>query len=159
MIFGDIMSKFKVFIISLWILTLIFVFNGFGYKGIEFDDIVQNYPETELASLNDARMNFKEGHGIIQIKVTNLSSSGKKRGGVYVSVNGTIKLNITTQDPRNLRVKANDIIIVKGHDLAGNATVTISDVAGFIEHDVKGQTIEVGNLAKYFVTIKPQPMD
>jgi len=104
-------------------------------------------------------MNFKEGHGIIQIKVTNLSSSGKKRGGVYVSVNGTIKLNITTQDPRNLRVKANDIIIVKGHDLAGNATVTISDVAGFIEHDVKGQTIEVGNLAKYFVTIKPQPMD
>ena len=153
------MSKPKILIISLWIILLLVIFNGFNYEGAKFNDVVDNYPETELVSLQDARYNFREGHGIIQIKANNISSSGKRRGGVYVSVNGTIKLNITTQEPRNLKVKVNDIIIIKGHDLAGNATVTITDVAGFISHEIKDQSLDVGNLAKHFVTIKPEVLD
>lgn len=152
-------EKEKILFLSSWIILLIIIFNGFNYKEVEQDYIIENFPESELVNLNDVRLNFQEGQGIIQIKCSNLQSDGKKRGGVYVSVNGTIKLNITTSDPRNLKVKVNDIIIVKGHNLSGEAIVTITDVVGYIDTNHKQESISVGNLAKFFVKIREEALD
>lgn len=153
------MGKEKIVFIASWIILLIVILNGFNYKEVEEDYLIDNFPESELVSLKDVRQDFREGHGIIQIKCTNLQGDGKKRGGVYVSVNGTIKLNITTSDPRNLKVKVGDVIIVKGHNLSGQAVVTITDVAGYIDFNHNSESISVGNLAKYFTRIREEALD
>ncbi len=148
------MRKEKIIYLSLWLILLLLIFQGFNYKETKSASIVEHFPESEIISLNDVRKEFKPGQGIIQITVKNISSDGKKRGGVYITVNGTIKANITTQDPKNLKVNVNDIILVKGHNLSSDATVTISDLAGNIDPELKNITITVGNLAKHFVTVK-----
>ncbi len=106
------------------------------------------FPETELAYLQDVSASYKEGQGILS-----LSCTGMGGGGVYVYLNGVVKLNLTTSDPQNIKVKRGDVLLVKGHGLNGEATVVISSMAGGLDSNVLNKSVKVGNLAKHLITI------
>lgn len=106
------------------------------------------FPESELASLPDVSASYRDGQGVIS-----LSCSAIPKGGIYVYLNGVVKLHLTTSEPKNLKVRRGDVILVKGHDLPGPVRVMISSMVGGLDASLLNHSVEVGNLAKHLTTI------
>ncbi|MBE7065320.1 MAG: hypothetical protein E7384_05870 [Ruminococcaceae bacterium] len=115
-----------------------------------------SYPDSGMAfdteNIREAALQaeeFAKDRGMISLKCTNLGG-----GGVYVFINNTMKANITSGDLKNLKVRRGDVVIVKGHNLTGSASVTIESAVGNIDTTIVGTSVNVGNLGKYLVRIK-----
>ena len=111
----------------------------------------ENQGEITQADMEAAEISgydFKDGFGMITISCEYSGS-----GGVHVFVNGRMKLYVA-HEPKNLKVKAGDIIMVRGAELEGTAEVTISEVIGKIDASQQGTSVTVGNLARRLVKIE-----
>lgn len=102
--------------------------------------------DLEAAELSG--MDYKEGKGLITISC---ECSGK--GGVYVFLNGRMKLYIS-KEPKNLKVSAGDIVFVRGAELESPAKVTVSGAEGKIDLSIEGESVTVENLTKRLVKIR-----
>ena len=91
---------------------------------------------------------YKENQGMISVSCTGIGS-----GGVYVYINNTMKANIINSELKNLKVKKGDVVIVKGHGIEGEATVTVNAAVGNINTDIIGYSKKVSNLGVHFLTI------
>ena len=91
---------------------------------------------------------YKEGKGRIT-----LSCEYSGRGGVYVFLNGRMKLYLT-KEPKNLKVSVGDLIFVRGAELESPAQVTVSGAEGKIDLSIEGETVTVENLTKRLVKIQ-----
>ena len=92
---------------------------------------------------------FGKDRGMISVRCSSFSG-----GGVYIYINNTMRANITSAELKNLKVKKGDVIIVKGHSLQSDVTVTVENVVGNVDTSVTGTSVTVGNLGKYLVSIK-----
>lgn len=136
---------------------LVFFISVFIFLLVQASDFVlpaaapENGGEITQADIEAAEisgMDFKDGFGMITIACEYSGS-----GGVHVFLNGRMKLYVA-HEPKNLKVKAGDIIMVRGAKLEGTAEVTISEVIGKIDASQQGTSVTVGNLARRLVKIE-----
>ena len=111
------------------------------------DDFFEITP-ADMAAAEISGYDFKDGFGMITI-----SCQYNGGGGVHVFLNGRMKLYVT-HEPKNLKVKAGDIIMVRGADLEGTAEVTVSEVIGKIDASRQGTAVTVGNQARRLIKIE-----
>ncbi len=102
--------------------------------------------DLEAAELSG--MDYKDGKGLITISCEYSGS-----GGVYVYLNGRMKLYIS-KEPKNLKVSVGDIIFVRGAELESPATVTVSAAEGKIDLSIEGESVTVENLTKRLVKVR-----
>jgi len=119
------------------------------YREVSYIESGKPFDTENIQAAASATEEFGANRGMISIKCTGLGG-----GGVYVYVNNTMKANITSSELKNLKVRKGDVIIVKGHSLSADATVTIESAVGNIDTAIAGKSVAVGNLGKYLVSIK-----
>lgn len=140
--------------LSVWTVQFIRYENDFSEQEAAVSNILSNQGDStpddmrdQLASLEEE--DFRDGKGILSI-----SCSGIREGGVYVFVNGCIEADIRGEDPATLRVRAGDVVLVMGHDLLSEASVTISAAVGKIDCSILNKQLTVGNKGKLLAVIK-----
>ena len=140
--------------LSVWIVQFIRYENDFSKQEAAVSNMLSNQGDSttdetreQLASLEGAE--FRDGKGIISI-----SCSGIYEGGVYVFVNGCIEADIRGKDPATLRVNAGDVVLVMGHDLLSEVSVTVTAAIGKIDCSILNKQLTVGNKGKLLAVIK-----
>lgn len=126
---------------------LIVSISGFHIPAAEKENLGE-ITQADIEAAEISGYNFKDGFGMVTISCVYNGS-----GGVHVFLNGRMKLYVA-HEPKNLKVKAGDIIMVRGAELEGTAEVTISEVIGKIDASQQGTSVTVGNLARRLVKIE-----
>ncbi|MBQ8164422.1 MAG: hypothetical protein IJZ94_01210 [Clostridia bacterium] len=148
-LFTNVKFYYSVIVILLIAVTATQIYLKVTDKELSYAESGMAFDKNNIQAAASVTEEFGKDRGMISLKCSDMGS-----GGVYVYVNNTMKANITSTELKNLKVKKGDVIIVKGHSLQSNVTVTIESAVGNIDTEIAGKSVTLGNLGKYLVSIK-----